>query len=243
MLGLNTEPPVAGTEKEQQEALKDSIDHPKVALDGTKIKIKKDSPFALSILTAPEKDPKAGKREFADYKVQTPTEEKDNKGFAFVPIQREEVYAVQLFNDADFDAAVELRIDDLSMYTFSAKEFRDDKDQPRYRYVIVPAKKSVLIRGWHVSNDASDEFLVTSYAKSAAGQFPNNATVGTLTASFHASWDRKTGKPPADEPKKPIQSASPADATGRGTRFDQKFIEVDNDVGAFRGAISVRYTK
>ncbi len=240
MLGLTADLPPTDNDNRRQEALKDAIDKPKVFCGAQQIKSSADSPFAMTLLTAPAKSPKAGKRGFTDYTARSP---KDDSGFAFVPIKRDEVYAVQLFNDAPFEAAVELRIDGLSMYTFSDKAFRDAKDQPIYRYVIVPSKKSVLVAGWHVTNDFSDEFLVTAYAKSAAFQFGNSANVGTITACYHASWDRKTGKPPADEPKNPTQSASPADATGRGTRFDQKYIPVEYDVGVVRTTVSARYTK
>lgn len=239
LLGLTVEQNPADNKEDRNKKMKDAIDRPKPALADAKVRAAAGSPFSVEVLTAPANGPKAGKRKEADYALQTP---KLDAGFAYVPIARDEVYAVRLTNDADFDAAVDLRVDGLSMYTFSEAKFRDRAGQPIYRYVIVPKKASVLIRGWHVSNDDSDEFLVTSYAKSAVGMTASSANVGTITANFHAAWP-KNGKPPADEPRNPGPFSQSADATGRGKRFDQKFVEVESEVGVLRSAISVRYVK
>ena len=71
----------------------------------------------------------------------------------------------------------------------------------------------------------------------------STAPTGTITATFHAAWDPKTGKPPADEPKNPDKQSLSGDATGKGARFEQKYQEVQREVGVAREVISVRYTK
>jgi len=221
---------------------REAADKPTFHGDVTVVRAAKGSPFGVEVRTAPAKAVKTdekGNRLIVDYAAQTP---KNEEGYAFVPIQREQVYGVVLVNDADFDAGVQLRIDGLSMYSFSDAEFRDKTGKPVYTYVNVQAKKSVIIRGWHVTNDQSDEFKVTEYAKSAAAELKSTAPTGTITATFHAAWDPK-GNPPDDEPKNPNDSSLSADATGRGARFDQKFVEVDRKVGVARAVVSVRYAK
>jgi hypothetical protein len=106
----------------------------------------------------------------------------------------------------------------------------------------VGKKSSTLVTGWHVDNKESDEFLVTAYAKSAAGQLGSSANVGTITATFAAAWPRD-GKPPADEPASPSERSKSADATGRGARHKKTWTEVQRRFGVTRDAVSVRYTK
>jgi len=98
------------------------------------------------------------------------------------------------------------------------------------------------VRGWFVTRENSEEFLVTSYARSAAAALNSPAHVGTLTALFHAAWPRD-GLPPAGEPKNPDEHSQSADATGRGKRFAMQYETVEYKVGTLRAAISVRYSK
>lgn len=110
--------------------------------------------------------------------------------------------------------------------------------------VIVELKNTVLIRGWYRNNDESEEFLVTDYAKSAAAELKQSgANIGTITAVFSAAWP-KDGKPPADEPKTSGAASRSAEAaTGRGKRFEEKYTEVESNVGVVRAVISVRYNR
>jgi hypothetical protein len=149
---------------------------------------------------------------------------------------RNEIYSVRLINESPHDAAATLTIDGLNMFVFS--EVKDKKGQPRYTHVIVPARSSGTILGWHRTNEKSDSFLVTEYAKSAAAQLlHNSAKIGTITVCFSAAWPRD-GRPPGDEP--PTRSA---DATGRGPEVAAKYTEVERTLGVIRATVSVRYTK
>ena len=166
----------------------------------------------------------------------------DQKGLAFVPIQRGEAYAVRLYNLSTYDVAVDLRLDGLNMYYFGEK--KDKKGSSALSYVIVGANTYVEIRGWFVSLNDSDEFLIVPLKDSVVGKLNagNPAEIGTITANFHRAWDRKAGRP-SDEPANPNEHSLSADATGRGQRFEEKYIEVDYAVGTFRGSVSARYTK
>src|SRR5262249_22455970 len=145
------------------------------------------SPFAIEVLV---KAP--------DGKLQ-PGVPKEEEGLAFVPIKRGEVYGVRLINNADHAAAVTLTIDGLNLFTFS--DVKNPKTGlPKYTVVVVEAKKTATIRGWHRTNEVSEESLVTEYAKSAAAQIQSTGKIGVITAVFAAAWPKDAG-PPADEPK------------------------------------------
>lgn len=237
VLGISSYHPPERTEQERIKDIKEAVDHPDCKLDGTRILAAKGAPFAIEILVAPEKK---GKRVPADYKVKNPVAQ---KGLAFVSIQRGEAYGVRLYNRSNYEVAVDLRIDGLSMYYFS--EERDKKTGgPKYRYVIVAPNTYVEIRGWFVTLNDSDEFLVVPFKDSAIGKTTagNPAEVGVITANFHRAWDRKLGRP-SDEPANPNEHSLSADATGRGQRFQERYIEVDYAVGTFRGSVSARYSK
>ncbi len=238
VLGISALVPPKAPDKDQIMIIKDAVDKPKVHFDMQKrILAAKGAPFAMEVLVAPELK---RKKVAGDYKVQAAN---DKNGLAHFDIKRGEAYGVRLYNLSDYEVAVDLRIDGLSMYHFSQQ--RDPKTGgPKFRYVVVPAKSHVEIRGWFVGLNDSDEFLVVPLEKSAVAKVNvgNPATIGTITALFHRAWDKKQGHP-IDEPKNPNLNALSADATGRGQRFKQAYVEVDYEVGTFRGAITVRYTK
>ncbi len=215
-LGLPASLPPGGTELQRDREVRKRVFDPKSVINGSIIQSKAGSPYAIEILVNG-----------------TAKSAKDDEGLAFVKIKRGETYAVRLINKSPHEAAVKLRIDGLSMFAFSEV---GDKGSPRYSAVIVPAKSSVTIKGWHVTNKATDKFLVTSYAKSAAKILKSTAKVGTITASFQAAW--KLNDQPAGKRK-----GGDGDATGRGPRIDVKFKEVQRNLGKIRDNIVVRYTK
>ncbi len=230
ILGLTVSLPPGGTDKQRDKKIVDAIEKPAVYTNGgSVIRSRADSLYAIELLVK-----KGGK-------FVPPDKPADNEGGrAFVKIARTEVYAVRIINDADHEVAVTLTIDGLSMFTFS--KFRRKDGGPLYSSVLVPAKKSMLVSGWHIDNEASEEFLVTSFAKSAAAEVRATGDIGTITATFAAAWPIKGG-PPADEPAAPSKRAKSADATGRVRRFEKKWIEVPRHFGVTRDTVSVRYSK
>jgi hypothetical protein len=206
-------------DKARNEELKVRLDNPKVFIAGSRVASDKDRPFAMEIVVAD----KARKAEKED-------------GLAYVKIDREEIYAVRLYNDADYEVAVSLSIDGINMFAFS--EVRDPKtDLPKYRYVVIPKKSSVDVTGWHRTDEVSDSFQVTELAKSAAAELRSTAKVGTITARFHACW-AKDADPPSDE-----LAGRSGSATGFGPPVEAGFTYVQRNVGVARDVISVRYTK
>jgi hypothetical protein len=209
--------------------LEKSLDKPKVHVQGPRVSAAADSPYAVEVWAAPRPGGKYAPRPAA---VQD--------GLAFVPLSRGEVFGVRLINKSPHDAAVTLTIDGLNLYAFS--DVKDPKTgRPRYAVVVVGAGKEVFLPGWHRTNEVSEEFVITEYAKSAAAELRSTAPTGTVTAAFAAAWP-KDKPPPADEPPNPAGNSRSADAVGRGARVAQKFVEVERHVGVVRATVSVRYT-
>ena len=253
LLGISVKYPDNGTRKERIAAAKmvvDSFTPPvkaKAPVNGSRIAPGKNSPFAIQIEVAAGDPDKDGKRKVGDYKPRAPS---DEGGHAYVKIDRGEVYGVRVFNDADYDAAVSLTIDGLSMFVACDKSGRDPKtNKPLYNHLIVPKKSSLLVRGWFVNLKHSDEFKVTEYAKSLAADLKNtgldglksSGTVGNITACFHAAVPRTEKFPPGEPADK--EYAFDASATGKGARFTKKYELVERKIGGLRAQVSVRYSK
>ena len=222
LIGVTVELPADATDEDRGKKLGDAIDKPEVHLANTRISAGAGSPYAIEILV------KAG----AEPHPRAAT--KDDDGFAFLKIKRGEIYSVKLINDSPYDAAVTLTIDGLNMFAFSEKS--------AYTVVIVPAKKSGIIAGWHRTNKVSDSFQVTEYAKSAAAEkLPDASALGTITASFAAAWPK--GQPPPEDEASATKGGRSGDATGKGPPVDALYTEVVRDLGKLRASVSVRYTK
>jgi hypothetical protein len=157
----------------------------------------------------------------------------DQEGLAFVKLSRGENYAVRLINNSPHDAAVDLKIDGLSMFAFS--------ENKNYRVMIVPAGKSHVASGWHRTNQLADAFQVMEYSKSEAAKLVGPSTAdGTITATFAAAW-QAGAKAPDDEPV--ATGSRSVDGTGRGEEHGTTYQEVRREVGVVRSAISVRYSE
>ena len=207
-----------------EKKLGESLSKPQVHIDGTLISAGPTSPYAVEVVVNG-----------------TPQKAVNDDGLAFVKIDRGDTYAVRLVNRSPHDAAVTLTIDGLNVFAFSELRQKDGphRGDPLYARVIVPAKGSSLIKGWHKTNEVSDSFLVTEYAKSAAATLNQKAGVGTITATFAAAWSGREDRP-KDEP---YFVEAGGDATGFGPPVDAKFTVVKREIGRTRAAVSVRYTK
>ncbi len=226
MIGLTASLDPRATEIERDRELRKQLTDPKPSVMKSVIRSRSDSPCGIEILVNDQ-----------------PSEASEKEGLAFVGIARGETYGVRLINDSDQEMAVSLRIDGLSMFAFSEVRYTEGprKGEPRYTTVIIGPRKLVIVSGWHMNNEKTDKFLVTEYAKSAAGTLKHTANLGTITASFQASWPE--GEPaPKDEPGR-ARGTGGGDATGFGPRIDLKYQEVKRNLGVIRDVVSVRYTK
>ena len=224
LLGVTAAPGTTYDASARNKKLQENIYGPNKTgpvVKGSRISARPNSPYAIEIRI----------KENGKFVPRKP-EIKD--GLAYVSLGKNEVYTVAVVNNSGIDAAVKLTIDGLNFFTFS--RVRDSKGQPAYTNLICP-KGISTIAGWHITNDKSDEFLITDYARSAAAKMESKGNVGTITVTFAAAWP-KDQRPP-DEP-----AARNADiATGRGARIDKHYELVKREIGAVREAISVRYTK
>ena len=220
LFGLTVEIPPDASPREERKRLEESIKEPQANIQQTRVSAGPNSPFSVEELV------KEGDKF-------VPRGVKDDEGLAFVAINKDEVYAVRVYNEAPFDVAVTLTIDGLNMFSFS--------DSQQYRSLgvfIIGAKSSGTIYGWHRNNQVSDSFLVTDYAKSAAAELKQSGgELGTITASFAAAWPEGS-KPPPDEGLTRSEVA-----TGRGAEVATNYKEVARHFGRMRSAVSVRYTK
>jgi len=193
--------------------IKDAMKKPQVHLVNTRIATSADSPYAIEILV------KHGNKYIAR------SAKAGSRGRPFVGIKQDELYAVRLINDSNHAAAVNLSIDGINSFRFS---------NTTSTYWIVPAHKSVTIKGWHRSKTKSVEFKVTGYTDTAAAllKLKPSATIGQISASFSAAWVDKNDRP-HDE------------AAGRGTGFGDeiqfKTKQVKRIIGHVRDSIIVRY--
>jgi hypothetical protein len=233
VIGVTAKLPPAANAKERSDYLEKAIEKPKCHLDGNVVCCAPSSDYAVEILVAP--------RSGAPY---APRRAKIDDGLAFVPLKRGEVFAVKLINRSKYAAAATLTLDGLNMYSFS--DVKDHRGKPKYSLVIIPPGGKPEIKGWHRTNEVSDEFNITEFAKGAAVELKSTAKTGTIQVSFAAAWPKAGPKPP-DEPANPNEHSrgAGADAIGRGQRVGAKFaeVEVPHDVGVVRETVSVRYTK
>jgi hypothetical protein len=212
---------------ERNAEIEKQLDAPSVFVKGAQVSATADSPYAIEILAASQSGGQYSARPAA---VQN--------GLAFVPLQRGEVFGVKLINRSKLDAAVTLTIDGLNQFEFS--DVKNPKTgRPKFSVVFVGPGKEVILRGWHRTNETSEEFVITEYAKSASALVKSTAPTGVVTAQFAAAWPNDAPAP-ADEPSGRSRSA---DAVGRGVQFQQKYLEVERNIGVTRATVSVRYSK
>lgn len=218
LFGLTVELPPDVSPRERRQKIRESIEEPAARITSSRISAGPSSPYSLEVLvkTGPDWVPRA------------PV---DDEGLAFVELNPEDTYAVRFYNDSPYDAAVTLTIDGLNLFTFS--------ENPAYKQlgvVIIGAKSSGTITGWHRTNDKADSFLVTEYAKSAAAELDQAGEIGTITCSVSAAWT-------ADATPPPDETTRSQAATGRGPEIAAQFRETQRVIGKTRSAISCRYSR
>lgn len=220
--GVTAEPNIAASVRKQQWGVFQQIDQPQAtAKDGITRK-STISPYGLAVCVQ-------GQRRIP----------KIENGDAMVAMSRGEEYILEIVNDTDYEAAVEITIDGLGHLAFAEPGF------PQQGYVIVPAKTTTPIKGWYRNNNWSDAFLVDEYSKSEAAKLLSNpaalgSRLGTISVTFRAAWV-KGGQPPPDEPKR--GTLGDANATRRGPAVEQQYQLVEREIGVLRACVSVRYSR
>jgi hypothetical protein len=217
--GVNYAPPPGADRKTRDDYLEKAIEKPTATVKDGWVSPGPDTPYAIEVLV----------KKGHDYVPRPATLE---GGHPYVHVDRGEVYGVRLHNASPWDALVTLTIDGLNMFSFSKLS---------YKQVLVPKRSSALVKGWHVDDTKSDEFVVTRYAESAAAMLKSTAGVGTISAAFSAAWEPDAAPPPDENDR--CENCRDANATGRGATVGQKYVPVYRRAGAVRAVVSVRYQK
>ncbi len=221
MLGLTVALTPGGSEEARAEELAVAVrEEVKPHLAQTRVTSAQDRRYGIEVLVK-----RGGKYQ--------PVEPRLENNDAFAPLARDEVYAVRLYNDTEHEAAATLTIDGIDLFAFCDV-------QPTA--LILKPKSSALVRGWPITLEKTNEFLVTAYPQSAAFQLKSLAPVGVINVAFAAAWP-KDGTPPPDEPREPTRGSRSSDATGHGAATEQKYVAVERKVGVLRASVSVRYTR
>jgi hypothetical protein len=211
------------SEEDREAAVARRIEKPAAHLSGTRVSATKESLYSVEVLV------KKGPRDYQ------PLEPRLVDGLAYVPLKRDDVYAVRLTNRSKHEAAATLLIDGLHVFSFSENRRKDGK--PALSPFLVPAGRSVVVRGWPITLKRSDEFLVTGYSRSAVAELRGDKSkLGVITAQFAAAWP-KDQKPPEDEKGRTTY------VTGRGAPIETPFSTVQRDFGDCRAQVSVRYSR
>lgn len=205
-------------EKDQDAKIRLAVAGPSDFINESRVAAGPESPYALEILIKQD-----GKY--------VPLRAVRKDGRAFVPLKKDDHYAVRFINDSPHDAAVVLSIDGLSLFAFQ-------EEKATYSHFLIPAKSAGVIRGWYRTRDKADAFTVTDYADAAAAKALKYASsVGTITATFAVAW-RESEQPPEGE-----NSRAADIATGRGPNVKTDYRIEPRHFGRTRTSISVRYAK
>jgi hypothetical protein len=149
--------PPDGTKDERNKALQKQIKNPTVFVGGpeyTLISSHQGSPFAVEILvkSAESSGPALPRPAHVEH------------GFAYVDIQRNEIYELKIHNKTGRPVAVNVSIDGLDAFHF-CKERKADGRPKFSRFVAL--QEVLPIVGWFITPEKALSFLVTEYGKGA----------------------------------------------------------------------------
>lgn len=119
---------------------------------------------------------------------------------AMVDVRGLRSIAVRVRNYTREEAAVQLTMDGVPVFALS-------EPPCNYQYYFVPAGGELIIRGWHITNQRADRFILVTYGESAAAQAlsrKSTSDLGTIQATFIpcSREPRKSGgSEPVDERK------------------------------------------
>lgn len=167
-------------------------------------------------------------------------------GRAFVDIQRNEQYEIQLTNHSPHQSAAVVAIDGINSFAFSDVRATSGprKGLPAYDTWILKPRSQTTIPGWHRDNSGKNNFhafRVTEYAQTGAARLGQTANVGTITVAFSAAWE--SGTPPPAYLKEPPATRGLPDGTGFGLPKSLTVRPVKVEVGVVRSVVSIRYAR
>ncbi len=197
------------------------------AVAGSQVLAKADDPFSLEVLV--------------DRK---PAEPKLSQGKnAYIELQKGQNFTIVLRNRSPKNEAVaSVLIDGIDICQFSKERETTgvNKGKLAFRPLwVVPAKGQTEIRGWHITHEQFDQFLVTEKKDSARALLGYNGMHDhCITATFCRCW-KKGEEPPADEPSGGMGQEDIG--IGRGARVAGHTEVVERVVGREHSVITLRY--
>ena len=221
--GLNVDIPTKGSQKIRQKEIIRQRHKPNTRV--VKHQVRTGGPFGIEVIVnnGGQLDSRAPRL--------------DSKHRPFVDLHLKEEYIVRIHNDADFESAVTLLIDGVNVFV-NSKQAGLGPDSK----FIIPAHSHADIPGWIINNHDSKAFEISGYEGSVAqaiGKSQSSADVGTITASFQASWSGDDQRP-SDEPG---GRAKGGKATKQGRDIKKDYAVVVRDFGVVRSTVSVRYDR
>jgi hypothetical protein len=244
-LGLSLVFPPGGSKDADQKELreqKDATDATFQLVNGDKqVRAKPGSPYGIEIMVIDEDNVPKTAQAWAGIKSKTFTSTKDGKN-PFLDLQPGQAYAIKILNDTDYDAAVEITIDGLSVFQFVDPSLRKADGRPKYQYYIVPRKVNGgfgIIPGWHKDNSESMSFVVRDFGKGAVNRVPGpkKGAPGVITITIAGAWNENED-PPAEIRGKNAGK----NETGTGAPVKTGFTEVKREIGKFNTIISIHYS-
>jgi hypothetical protein len=195
VMGLSVDLPPRN-KTDPQNAVIDSFVKPKVGItDAATVRPSAGSPFGVRVLVNKQ-----------------PRKAVSKSGLAFVDLDLNDTFELEIINDAPHETAAAVAVDGLSVFHFSTLrrekpvgvEDRDWVSEPRFRYYIFGPRSGGLVQGWEKDATRVRAFKIVPFEESAAVQSGQTTAVGMITVSFHASWGRESA-PPHDEDRRRIE--------------------------------------
>ena len=159
----------------------------------------------------------------------------NDKGLAFIPINRDEVYEPRIYNDSDHDVAVFASIDGVDVFHFSAE--RNADGMSKFTSFIIPAKSSGPIPGWFQKLAPPANYLsfqVTGYGQGAItkASLKSRGKVGVIHIQFCNCYKLEPG-----------QSARSGNETGFGPPKSVQQKAVRYEIEPPHEFVSIRYQR
>jgi hypothetical protein len=171
----------------------------------------------------------------------TPVIPENDKGLAFVKIDRGDYYEIDLQNNCAHDVNATLTIDGLDV----ANQFAIDKDSTGkkidWKGYHVPANSTVTIRGWlHTVKQSSKikdnvfSFKIVELGQGAASAMNARGKIGVITVQYREACD----------PNGVLSRSFPANETAKGEGLQEKLEAKQLQIGGnVLSTISIRYNR
>lgn len=155
-------------------------------------------------------------------------------GRAFVSLGHDDLYAINIINESQYDSGVSIFIDGTNMFAYSEVKGYNG-------LVLTKEMRAALIRGWHINNETSDSFQISDY-ENRVPQSSTSKEFGTITVTFSAAWSPDEAPPPDEQAfQKGVRGGGLT--TGRGPSVSQRYREINRHIGAVRSTLTVYYRK